>query len=357
MRRRVAAVLALTAVVLLAAAVPAGARARDPQARSVATAARWIGDQQDPDGGFPGGEVATPEAILALAESAQTSDEWSGREGFERVEEQVGADGDTPIDAARRLARRTDDPGVVARLLLMVAQPLGTETGADGPFGDLVERVARLAADPGTDFDDHVLLTAALLSVGVTPPEGGVERILAAQQPDGGWNATGDPEAATVDLATTGWAVETLVQAGNDPATGPVAAALSFVGSTRLPRGAWPDEAGDRSAVATAGAVLALRAAGYDPATTCWPGSGSTAPLESLRDLQAEDGSFGDVPATAAAVHALSGTWLPRVVGGDPCAPAESGFPVDPTLVVLVLIAAVGVGGGIRIMRSEGLVV
>ena len=55
---------------------------------------------------------------------------------------------------------------------------------------------------------------------------------------------------------------------------------------------------------------------------------------------------------TAAAVHALSGTWLPRVVGGDPCAPAESGFPVDPTLVVLVLIAAVGVGGGIRIMRS-----
>ena len=56
---------------------------------------------------------------------------------------------------------------------------------------------------------------------------------------------------------------------------------------------------------------------------------------------------------TSQAVHALSGRWLPRGRATQSCGgPEGSDFPVDPALVVLGAIAVVGVGGGVRILRS-----
>ena len=56
--------------------------------------------------------------------------------------------------------------------------------------------------------------------------------------------------------------------------------------------------------------------------------------------------------ATAQAVHALSGRWLPRAPAADACTPEGGGLPFEPSLLVVGAIAVVGVGGGVRILRS-----
>ena len=65
------------------------------------------------DGGFDGflAGADTPDAILALAESAQTESAWGNRPALERVESEVSEDDTTPLDAARRspVGSRTPD--------------------------------------------------------------------------------------------------------------------------------------------------------------------------------------------------------------------------------------------------------
>ena len=351
--------LGLPAVAAFAAA--AGERAATPD-EAVADAVAWLARQQRPDGGFdgfiPGG--GTPDAILALAESAQTEPSWSNRAALERVESEVSDDGRTPLDAARSIARRVEGPQVTARLITRVALPVGLEVGGEGPLGDLTGTAGNWLADDGIAFDARVELAIALVAAGVALPEGTVDTVLAAQQTDGGWNAAGDPEAEAVDLATTGAVVDLLIQAGTDPSSAPVGSAMAFIGSNRARHGAWADAEGEPSPVATAGAIRAIRAVGHDPAGTCWaPELGLEAsvpsPVAALMDLQHADGGFGGddpVRVTSDAVHALSGRWLPLGRAGDACAPETGGLPFEPSLIVLGAIAVVGVGGGVRIMRG-----
>ncbi|HYF47609.1 MAG TPA: hypothetical protein VD926_15445 [Acidimicrobiales bacterium] len=207
---------------------------------------------------------------------------------------------------------------------------------------------------------DRIDLALAQLSNGGELPEGVLDEVLSAQQSDGGWNAEGDPEAEAVDLDTTGAAVDLMVLAGMSTEDDPLEAALGFVAGSQAEDGTWPGPEGESSAIATAGAIRAIRAVGHDPAGTCWQTdlgheAGSTTPEAALIGLQAEGGQFaGEEPvlATAAAVHALSGRWLPRGRADDACALDEGGLPFEPSLLVLGAIAVVGVGGGVRILRS-----
>lgn len=357
-----AAAVALVALGPPAAAVAAaGDEATGPD-EAVSAAVRWLARQQRPDGGFDGfiAGGGTPDAILALAESAQTEPSWGNRPALERVESEVSDEGRTPLDAARRIARRVEDPQVTARLITRVALPVGLEVGDEGPLGDLTGTATEWLADDEIAFDARVELAIALLATGVALPEGTIDAVLAAQQADGGWNADGDPEAEAVDLSTTGAVVDLLVLAGTDPAAGPVASAMTFVAAHRERRGTWPDVEGETSAAATAGAVRAIRAVGHDPSGTCWAtdlglGAGVPSPVTALVELQADDGSFGGddpVRVTSDAVHALSGRWLPLGRAADACAPETGGLPFEPSLIVLAAIAVIGVGGGVRIMRS-----
>ena len=361
--------LAAAAASLLALGLPAvaafAAADEDPTAtpdEAVADAVRWLALQQRPDGGFDGfiAGGGTPDTILALAESAQTEPSWGNRSALERVESEVSDDGHTPLDAARRIARRIDDPQVAARLITRVALPVGLEVSGEGPLGDLTGSATEWLADEAIAFDARAELAIALVAAGVALPEGTIETVLAAQQPDGGWNADGDPDAEAVDLATTAAVVDLLVQTGTDATSGPLVAAMAFIGGNRDRQGTWPDAEGDASPVATAGAIRAIRAVGHDPAGTCWAtdlglGAGVPSPVAALVELQEDSGSFGGddpVRVTSDAVHALSGRWLPLGRATDACAPETGGLPFEPSLIVLAAIAVIGVGGGVRIMRG-----
>jgi hypothetical protein len=369
--RRLLTLVLATALVLV---LPASARAADedeaPDTREqadpdelIAGTIRWLGRQQVADGGFDGAIAGggTPDAILALAESAQTGTVWSNRAAFERVDAEVSRDGATPLDAVRRLARANDEPAVAARLITRVALPLGLEPSGEGPLGDLVTPVTEGLHDDDVLFGDRVELAIALLSAGAALPEGTIEGVLATQQDNGGWNGLGDADGDVVDLRTTGAVVDLLVLSGTSPDHEAVQSALSFVASAQDRQGTWPDREGEPSTVATAGAIRAIRALGHDPASTCWQTSvGADAaeqdPLGALATFQTDDGGFrgaDPVPEASEAVHALSGRWLPRGRAPTACLPEEEGLlPFAPSLLVLGAILLVCVGGGVRILRA-----
>ncbi len=357
--------LALLASGAVVAFAPTGvALAADAPPRTsdevVADATRWLSDQQQRDGGFdqalPG--VETPDAILALAESAQTEAEWSTRAAIERVDGQTTR-GRSPLDAVSRAG--TDAPGTLARVILRVALPLGLDPGDEGEMGNLVARAQRALGHDDVGFLDRVELGRALLAAGDTLPEGMADEVLDAQQVNGGWNEDGDDDGEEVDLRTTAAVVDLLVRAGVDPAGQSLESALELVGDTEAEDG-WSADGteGAADAEATAGAIGVVRALGFDPAGTCWQShlgveQGDTSAVQRLIALQEHDGSFDaehPVLTTSEAVHALSGRWLPRGRAADRCAPPteQQSFPLS--LVVLGAIAVLGVGGGIRIMRN-----
>jgi hypothetical protein len=357
----VAAAAALLTVLLPGIAAAEGSAPSDHD-EAVSSALRWLGHHQLEDGGYDGfvPGSGTPDALLAFAESAQTEAEWGNRAAVERVESQVSSDDKTPLDAAQVLARRHDDPVIAARLVTMVAQPLGLDPSEEGPFGDLVGRVADGLADDDVALGDRIELAIAQRTLGTELPDGTLDTILGAQQPDGGWNADGDAEAEVVDVATTGAAVDLLVLDGVDPADGRIAAAMTFIAGHQNEDGTWSDVDGEPSAIATAGAIRAIRAVGHDPSGTCWQtelgaGASSTTAEAALIGLQDDDGAFaGSEPviATSEALHALSGRWLPRGKAAEACTPDDGGLPFEPSLLVLGAIAVIGVGGGVRILRS-----
>jgi hypothetical protein len=327
-----------------------------PRADAVDAAVDWLVGQQQPDGGFDGVIVGaeTPDATLALAESAQTSAEWSTRAAVERVEAARSSRGRTPIDAVRELARDQDSAVVRARIVALVGLPLGLD--------DLVGSI-ELRFD-GLTFPVRIDVGAAAVATGQELPEGFVDDVRAAQQANGGWNEDGDPDGEVVDARLTGAVVDLLVAAGVDPAGGEVHRALRMLVESQRDDGGWAAPGGEGSDVlATAGAVRAIRAAGYDPAASCWrselgEGSSETTPLDHLLAQQRDDGSFPGRPqvlATAEAVHALSGRWLPAGRGSARCTGDDGGgLPFAPSLLVLGAIGFVGVAGGIRIIRGGG---
>ena len=376
MGRRILATLVVLGFALLtptsAGAAAGDARADDaPEADDeaptpdeiIARAVRWLGRQQVRDGGFDGyiAGGGTPDAILALAESAQTEAGWDNRAAVERVETETTRDDQTPLDAVRRLARRVHDPAVTSRLITRVALPLGLDLSHEGPLGDLIAPVGAWLEDEDVAFDNRVELAIGLLATGAALPDGFLDDVVAAQQADGGWNAAGDPDAETVDLKTTGAVVDLLVLTGTMPNSETLTSALSFVGTTQDRQGTWPDPEGTASATATAGAIRAIRAVGQDPAGSCWQTSvgleaGKVTSIDGLAGLQADNGGFGGanaVPEAAEAVHALSGRWLPRGRAPMACLPEEEGLlPFAPSLLVLGALLVVGVGGGVRILRA-----
>lgn len=326
----------------------------------------------DADTGFGLSEFNSSEAVLAIAEAAQTGATWSATEARAVVEATVNADGLDPLEFLDDQAELGLDAAGAGKFLLLVALPLddgasGFDPAAWDPAGDgnpvdLVGALDGGCADDPADYgffgQTAVAMQAKAALCGTAGPAS-VATIRGAQQADGGWSFDGDPGGATEpDVDTTSFAISALVAGGatqDDPA---VVAGLAFLAARQTASGWW-DAFGSASPDSTSRATLAIAAAGYDPTTAAWrdtvlpstAGSPYVSPDDALGTLQQPDGSivgpgtFSAVYATAQAVQGLERSWLPvkvaapvatpppdpgpDAVGGDVTGPDASDLPGD----------------------------
>jgi hypothetical protein len=363
---RAALVAALVIVVALAYVPSASADA--------ASGVAYLASTQDASGGWDAGgsEFVTSEAILAIAETAQSGTTWSTTDAFGAVDSfEDDPSGETPLDAMAAAATAesaTLPPGKAAKWIVNVALPLGLDpTDFLGTGVNLVAKVGSPGADgsfnTGFNFNGaaYAALAASLLD-GSVPPQT-VTYLLDAQTASGGWsfdgNAASDPETDSTALT-----LEALIAAGVPPTDPAVQAALTYLARDVTPElfdldAGYDNETGiwwafgAESPEGTSRALLGITALGYDASTSCWRdtarpelvGTPYTSPVDALAGMQEADGSWGSPPfntfSTAQAIQGLEvGTWRPVVVGAtQTCAtPAP---PVPPTVPAQVAAAVV----------------
>ena len=316
--------------------MPAGPAGAATAALDIGRAAAFIRANQQPDGGFetagfPGFE--TPDAILALGESAQTGAAWNAATARAAVAAVV-RNGRTPLDYVDDLAETTTSAGQAAKLIVLVAAPLGLAPAAFNPQGDAAtDLVAKVDAGrnadgsfgpPGT-FNATLYAALAHPLVSRTVPAATRDLIFAAQQANGGWGFAGDPKGTDVDIDTTGLTLQALAAAGVDPQSVPVRRAVAFLKANQLPSGGW-SAFGAEDPNATAVAILGLTAVGQR-VDTCWAPAGDVLPARQAADgrVASPNDSFGvSTFATSQAVQATSRRWLPLL--GRPLYCPDDGY-------------------------------
>src|SRR5690606_24827153 len=105
---------------------------------TAATATTWLRSEQQADGGFevagfPGFE--TPDAVIAIAEDAQTGPTWDKAVALAAVTGTTTG-GSSPLDFMDDFADGAISGGTAARITVLVALPLGLSTTAFDPQGD-----------------------------------------------------------------------------------------------------------------------------------------------------------------------------------------------------------------------------
>jgi hypothetical protein len=291
--------------------------------------------KQQPDGGFEQTTFAgfeTTDAVLAIAEQAQTTSTWSTTEARDAIDSlHFGGtpNGKTPIDYLVDLTGTATDQGVAAKNLVLVALPLGFDPTDFGGV-DLVTRMGGCSGDQTLGFNGLMYLAIAqeLVCGGALPAN--LTTIRDGQQANGGWNFAGNPTLSDIDADSTATATEALIGGGaasTDPA---VQKAMAFLATNQQATGAW-QSFGTDDPNSTALAMLGIAAAGYDPSTSCWrdtvapqlAGTPYANPAAWLRSQQITSGadagrfqspndSFGvNTLATTQSVEALLRSWYP----------------------------------------------
>lgn len=344
------------ALLLVLGVAPAGAITHSTAADATVTKALdWLKTQQQAGGGFevagfPGFE--TPDAVLALAEAGQSGSTWNAAQALGAVQA-VTKNGKSGLDALDAFAASGISAGQAAKLIVLDVVPLGLDPAAFDPSGNgVVDLVALVngGKQPGGSYGAfNATLYAALADklVAGSVPADTLMAIRAAQQADGGWNVNGDPAGTDVDPDTTGLAVEALIAGGAGPGDGNVARGLAYLANQQDADGSWKSAFDSGNPNSTALAMLAITAAGFDPASSCWrdtvarakTGAPYTSPLTYVRAQQAQDGhiaspndsfgvnTFGTTQSVQAllASNASNASWLPIARGTvQACAPAPT---------------------------------
>ena len=333
-RRPRAVIGALCAVLLLGAFRYSGFH--DAKSRATAaTATTWLDARQLPDGsfetaGFPGFE--TPDAVLAIAENAQTTAKWNPATALEAVEA-VTRNGHSALHALDDLADSGIDAGQAAKLVALDVKPLGLSATNFNPDHDKAKANLKAIINAGARpdgsygaFNATLYAAIALRLMNGSVPADTLAYIRAAQQANGGWNFSGDPTGSDDDIDTTGLAIQALAAAKVAKNDATLRSALAFLAGRQQSDGAWQSFGAD-DPNSTSVAVVAITASGFNPIVKCWRnvvdpdlhGTPYRSPVVWLRKQQAPDGhitspndSFGvDTFATSQTVQALRREWIP----------------------------------------------
>jgi hypothetical protein len=333
-RRSRAVIGALCAALLFGACRFSGFN--DPQAKATANNATiWLDLNQQPDGGFelagfPGFE--TPDAVLAIAENAQTTYQWDPARARAAVKA-VKQGGNSGLHALDDLADAGLDAGQAAKLVVLDTEPLGLSARNFNPDGDAtavnLRAVIKAGAQPNGSygaFNATLYAAIALRLLTGSVPADTVAYIRAAQQANGGWSYSGLPGGSDLDIDTTGLAIEALVAARVAPNDGDLRAGLRFLAAQHKASGAW-QAFGSDDPNSTSVAVFAITASGFDPTKPCWrdvvdPGSAGdpyASPIGWIESRQQSNGriaspndAFGiNTFATSQAIQALRRGWMP----------------------------------------------
>jgi hypothetical protein len=303
---------------------------------SAASGTAYLKSRQLPGGsfevaGFPGFE--TPDAVLAIAENAQTAAKWNKKQARDAVYAQKTQFGNSVLHAVDDFADSGITAGQAAKIALLVSRPLGLSVTRFNPDKDTPVNL-RAIIDAGLQPNgSYGAFNATLYSAIAKRVLGGVPAstlayIKAAQQANGGWDYSGDRTGATApaDVDTTGLAIQALAAAKvarTDPA---LRKGLAFLAHEHRASGAWQSFGAD-DPNSTAVAMFAITAAGYDPTTSCWrnmtvpslSGQPYTSPATWLRGDQLASGRFKspnddfgiNTFPTSQSVQALRRGWLP----------------------------------------------
>jgi Prenyltransferase and squalene oxidase repeat len=297
-------------------------------------------------------EFATSEVVLAIGEGAQTSAAWSTSAALTAVQGIQNAQGINPMPFLDLAAGGSLSPGKAAKLILLVALPLGLSPTSFDPAGNglpvnLVSAMGSGNADgsfgPAGAFNQTLFAALAHQLVNGSVPAQTVQYILSQQKPsNGGWAFDADTGTLTdADVDTTSFAIQALIAGGVAPSDPAVQNGLAFIASQQNADGSW-SAFGNVSSESTSRAILAIAAAGYDPNTSCWrdtvlpaaAGSPYGAADDALVALRGGDGSisgpgsFSPAFSTAQAVQGLERQWLPIETAAAQTCPSGPG--ADP---------------------------
>lgn len=294
-------------------------------------AAKWLAEQQLPDGGFPGptGSANVEATIDAVMAGYAVWYRWSRSDVLIEARHFLLAHGQAYAEAG---------PGQAARLTLAAItlsdnpQAFGGE-GNDGGISDpycaeiaqsggvdvasaLVAALEGPTSAPrpgliGRNLHDHAY---ALLALSANPPlllsevpEAVIETLRATQTANGGWAADGSSDPDSADTVTTSLVLLAAVEWMRLHAP-PIRRGLRYLRSMRVRDSGFaysPAEPRVADAVSTSMAMQALLSTGEDPASPDW---GSVP--EALARFQTPSGGFrylhgDDTPSLAATLQAV----------------------------------------------------
>jgi hypothetical protein len=336
-RFRIRAGFAALAVVLVATGCKwngfgdAGARSTSRDARD------WLVTQQRTGGNF---EVAgfdgfeTPDAILAIAEEAQQQGGWSTAQALAAVRG-VTVGGKSALDWADDFADGPITAGQAAKLIVLVAVPLGLNVKVFNPQNDVAHRNLISTVDAGAQpngsygaFNGTLYAALARWLVAGSVPANTLAYIRSGQQASGGWGFGNDPNATDADVDTTSLVIQVLVAAKVGPTDPDLVQALAYLAHAQQANGSW-QSFGEDDPNSTATAILAITSVGENAVLSCWrdravpalKGTHYSSPIAWLNDQAASDGhiaSHNDTEfpptttfATTQSIEALRRGWLP----------------------------------------------
>lgn len=333
-----AGMLALPGATPARQATPA-ATTEQPAGASLDAAVAWLLAQQDPNGGFLGfsGEPdagVTTDAVLALYAVHDANPETAAAldAAVAWLEEQGADYANTGAGQAAKLAMAAvaggRDPRNFGGVDLVAAIAAPPTTSVQNPISGIY----------GDDLYDHALALMALAAAGEPVGEEAIEPLRATQTDAGGWAFDGSAETSAADSNTTALVIQALVATGHgdDPM---VANGLAFLQTLLAPDGSGvaygPADPLIADANSTALALQAVIAAGEDPAS----GARGNLP-RALVAFQTPEGGLrymaGDeepnLLATLQGIPALAGAPLPvaTACAADEASETNACIPLAP---------------------------